>query len=277
MSLETYGMECVHKSDANIAILVVSCDAYKDVWRPFFHAFFKYWPDCPYPVFFGSNNLTYEDSRITPIMIGPDVDYSSNLLAMLEHIEQDWVITWMEDFILTAPVNTARVRQLVNLAQQMQVGHLKLANNPYSTEMVDDETRDIADIPRGSRYRVSFGLGLWRKSVLCKVLRPGETAWDIERQGTLRSYELEERFLRLSKPSLKDDPPFRHIYTGIWRGRWTRQAVAFLKQEGLHDCLGTRPWQTRRSYIKMRLTLEIRRLIFSYLHRYIDSSRTTVS
>ena len=62
------------------ALLVVSCDNYRDAWEPFFTLLFKYWPECPYPVFLGSNKQTYKDNRITPIMIGEDIDYSSNLL-----------------------------------------------------------------------------------------------------------------------------------------------------------------------------------------------------
>ena len=66
----------------DVTILVVSCDKYKDLWIPFFHCFFKYWSDCPYPVFLASNDLEYSDPRVKTILIGPDKDYSSNLLAI---------------------------------------------------------------------------------------------------------------------------------------------------------------------------------------------------
>ena len=87
-------------SHNDVVILVPSWDGYQDVWQPFFHCFFKYWPDCPYPVFLGSNSLSYPDSRVSPILIGPDIDYSSNLIAMLDHIDQDWVIIFTEDMLL---------------------------------------------------------------------------------------------------------------------------------------------------------------------------------
>ena len=33
------------------AILILSCDKFSDLWKPFFDLFWKYWPDCPYNVY----------------------------------------------------------------------------------------------------------------------------------------------------------------------------------------------------------------------------------
>ncbi|WYL98309.1 MAG: hypothetical protein HEQ19_00985 [Gloeotrichia echinulata CP02] len=69
-----------------IPILIVSCDAYQDVWHPFFHCFFKNWTDCPYPIHLVSNTLKYIDSRVSPLLIGHDMDYSSNLITDLNQM-----------------------------------------------------------------------------------------------------------------------------------------------------------------------------------------------
>ncbi len=34
--------------NANCTILVTSCDAYRDIERPFLTLFRRYWPDCPF-------------------------------------------------------------------------------------------------------------------------------------------------------------------------------------------------------------------------------------
>jgi hypothetical protein len=72
---------------ADISVLVVSCDAYQDLWKPFFSCFFKFWPDCPFPVYLGANFKKYEDDRVQTILIGQDLDYSTNLLMMLKQIK----------------------------------------------------------------------------------------------------------------------------------------------------------------------------------------------
>ena len=37
------------------SVLVPSCDAYADLWIPFFALFWRYWSDCPFPVYLGTN------------------------------------------------------------------------------------------------------------------------------------------------------------------------------------------------------------------------------
>jgi hypothetical protein len=257
-------LEFVHDLGKEVAVLVPSWDAYQDVWKPFFHCFFKYWPDCPYPVYLGSNHLSYPDSRISSILVGDDVDYTTNLIAMLKQIEQDWTIVWVEDLLLNAPVDTTRVCKLIILAQRRQIGHLRLTPTRYSlvsvaaASAVDVETGEIGELLKGAKYRVGLTVGLWKKSVLLQLLRPGETAWDIERGGTVRSFDLEDRFYCVLP---KGEPVFS-IVNGVGKRGWTREGAALLKQEGLQDYLGKRPIQTYWSYIYTKAYVRIRYVLF---------------
>ncbi len=238
----------------DIAILVVSCDAYQDLWHPFFHCFFKYWPDCPYPVFLGSNTASYSDVRVNPILIGPDIDYSSNLMKMLDRIKQEWVILWIEDRVLRAPVDTANLARLIQLAQSRGAGYLKLiANHPFA--WAADKTQEIAEIPKGSRYRVGITVALWHKPVLLQLLCPGETAWELERIGSGRSSNLDANFFCLT-PQMRYTPPLSDIHL-IVKGRLVRDARQFMKDENLLEGLGQRKWQTIRSFWYGRLYLFI--------------------
>ena len=212
--------------DTDVAVLVISCDAYRDLWHPFFRCFFKYWPDCPYPVFLGTNHLVYPDDRVQSLKVGEDRDYSSNLLHMLGRIEQEWVILWLEDRFLSAPVDTARILGLIRTAQRNRAGYLKLIAN-YPLALVGDPSLQIGEIPKGVRYRVSITVALWEKKVLLKILRPGETAWDIERMGSIRSNGLDEKFYCLSS-IMKNDPPITDVH-GIVKGKWVREAYEFLR------------------------------------------------
>ena len=74
------------------ALLVVSCDSYRDMWGPFFTLLFRYWDDCPFPVFLGSNFEPYPDRRVVALTIGEDRDWSSNLLQMLSAIPLDGIL-----------------------------------------------------------------------------------------------------------------------------------------------------------------------------------------
>lgn len=253
---------------ADVAVLVVSWDGYQDVWKPFFHCFFKYWPDCPYPIFLGSNSRNYPDSRISPILIGTDIDYSSNLTAMLSHIDQDWVIIWIEDALLSARVDTTRVCNLIALSQREEVGFLRLFVDPFNVmnlAIKKEMGQEIVELPKHSQYRLSINFGLWKKSVLLKLLRPGETAWDIERKGTNRSIAMEDKFFCVAR-NYMDDPLFSFTH-GIRKRKWTRDAVRFLREEGMKDCLRTRPSESRWSHIYITIYTRLRYLYFKNINR----------
>jgi hypothetical protein len=237
-----------------VAILVVSCDAYQDLWNPFFSCLFKYWPDCPYPIYLGSNFLEYLDARVKPILVGPDLDYTSNLINMLNQIEQEWVIIWIEDRVLSAQVDTIRITNLIKSAQSQQASYLKLiAIHPFA--YIKEKTQEIGEIPRGVRYRVSMTVALWNKSFLLKILCPGETAWDIERRGSQRTNEFNAKFFCPSI-GIRKNPPLHAVHLVI-KGRLLRDALKFLKQEGLQDYIKKWPKQTIASffYVKAYIAL----------------------
>lgn len=234
---------------SDIGILVVSCDAYKDLWVPFFYCFFKYWPDCPYPLYLGSNESTYEDPRVSPILIGRDVDYSSNLLAMLGRFPHEWLILWIEDRVLSAPTRSERVQRLIGLAQRRGVAYLKLiANHPFA--LLSDASEEIGDISKGARYRVCVTVALWQKKMLQQLLHPGETAWDIERLGSERSNLRGEAFCCTSFLKRRDPPLCtEHL---LIKGRLLRDAKGFLRREGLEVHLAGRAIQGLVSHLYAR-------------------------
>jgi hypothetical protein len=231
------------------AILVVSFDAYQDLWPVFFQSFFKYWPDCPYRLYLGSNTAAYADPRVTPVHIGADRDYSSNLIAMLAQVPHPWVITWIEDRPPAAPVDTARLTQAIAVAQQRQAAYLKLIRL-YPLALVPAQAL-IGEIPKGNRYRVSLTVALWQKAALLKLLRPGESAWDIERRGSVRSNDLAGGFYGLPLAA-RWAPPLRDQHL-VKKGRLMRAALPFLRREGLREQLRHRPVQSWWAYLYDRL------------------------
>jgi len=76
----------------DVAILVSSFDGFSDLWSPFFMLFWRYWPDCPYPVYLISNNKIYENPRITTIMVGEDRHWSGNFITALYRVPHSVII-----------------------------------------------------------------------------------------------------------------------------------------------------------------------------------------
>lgn len=248
----------------DVSLLVVSCDAYKDLWKPYFSSLYKYWPDCPYPVYLGANNSKYPDSRVKPILVGPDKDYSSNLIAMLKRIESPWIILWIEDLFISKPIDSEYISKLINTAQEKNVGYLKLAT---STPWVFAKNKEelMGPIPKGVKYRSGIGLALWNKETLLNLLIPGESAWQIERNGSDRSNFFVEPFYALT-PNVRSNPPIT-VINSVIKGRWSLNVLKYLKREGFEDHISNRKTQPLWSYLYGRaylFRLELYRVMKKY-------------
>jgi len=102
----------------NIPLLVISCDKYADVWKPFFHVFRSRWPDCPFPVYLGTNHLECNEPGVTTINVGDDKDWASGVIKMLDHLDSSQVILFLEDFFFVETVDSTAVLRLVKIAQE---------------------------------------------------------------------------------------------------------------------------------------------------------------
>jgi hypothetical protein len=249
-----------------VSILVVSCDQYSDLWEPFFRCFFKYWPDCPYPIFLGTNYKKYSDSRVVSLAIGQDISYSDNLLSMLSRIDSPWVILWVDDRFLACRVITEEISVVINKAARHQAGYLKLISaSPLVNDHLDGE--GFGEISEDAKYRVCITVGLWRKVVLERLLVPGETAWEIERNGSCRSALFPERFFVYGKKFRRETPiRDQHI---LMKGNILRDAIPFLLRERLSTQLPGRKVQGLRDYLYYRTYIAlVRRLNSVGIFRY---------
>tara|TARA_R110001592_G_scaffold119404_1_gene322413 strand:- start:11101 stop:11883 length:783 start_codon:yes stop_codon:yes gene_type:complete len=232
------------------AILVVSCDAYKDLWKPFFHCFFKYWPDCPFPIFLASNFEKFDDDRVNSICYGEDLHYSTNLINIMAHIQSPSILLWFEDVFIESKIDNARFLNIIKLAKTNNAGYLKLTVD-LPVVYVKDKSQEIGIIPKGVKYRSGIGLALYKRETLINLLEPGLSAWQLDQSGI--SNLLDDKFMALTQQSL-NNPPLR-VLNGVIKGKWAYGIPSFLRKEGLADCISGRETQSFWSAAYVRLYL----------------------
>src|SRR4051812_43328145 len=114
----------------NCAIVVPSCDAYEDAWLPFFSFFFKYWPDCPFPVYLITDSKIYPDNRVKTLALGKDYGWADNMKISLDKIPEEYFIYFLEDVFITKKVDTSRILRFLELAKKENVSCLRLFPEP---------------------------------------------------------------------------------------------------------------------------------------------------
>jgi hypothetical protein len=216
------------------AILVPSCDKYADLWKPFFTLFRKFWPDCPYPVYLISNKSVFEDSRVRTVLVGRDVSWSDNLFKALSGINYDYVLLFLDDLFLVDYVDTGQVVRVLDWAIRSQVRYIRL----NSCQKPDYPCNDIAGIVSpGTIYRTSTVASAWEKQMLLTLLRPGESAWDFEIKGTIRSDEFDGFY-----STWENCFP---VINGVIKGKWLPFAVKKIESLGANIDLSRRPIMTK--------------------------------
>lgn len=223
-----------HPND-DIAILIVSCDKYSDLWYPSCELLRKFWPDCPYPRFILTNEKDWTHPWVQSLQIGPDRSWSESLQTAINKIPYQYLLLIQDDFLLEAPVNSNRLIDAVNVWRQVGGGYLRLVPFPKVKSPIPINGRsEITEIPHNSPYRISNQASLWEKNLLLDLLIPGETPWQMETAGSLRTLKKGTLFYSTTVPLLK-----YHPHGAIIRGKWSRPSVNYCQRLGL--------WEHKRS------------------------------
>jgi hypothetical protein len=235
----------VFNSNMDIAILVVSCDKYSDMWRPFFNLFKKNWADCPFRVYLITNHQTPNFPGVTTIPVGEDRSWSDSIITALPFIVENFVLMFIDDLFLVKTVDTPKLLNILRAMIEIDASYLRL--NP--TVKADKPCNQLFGIVSpGTIYRTSTVLSVWKKNVLQTLLKPGENAWEFEIIGTTRA-DANDGFYAAWRP-------YFAVFNGVIKGKWRRGALLTMDSQ-CHDIdFSHRDIMTWREEIVLRLQIK---------------------
>ena len=191
------------------AILIVSCDSYRDLWGPCITLLQRFWIDCPYKVYLLSNQIAADFKGITPITTGKDISWSDNVLYALDQIPETYVFLYIEDLLLKSPAKSSTITTLIQRLMDEGGNYLRLNPTPAADKPLDDT---IGTISQGTVYRSSVVMSVWKKSTLKDLLIPGENAWEFEEKGTERT----DKYSQFYASTTELMPVCNTIIKGVW-------------------------------------------------------------
>lgn len=213
-----------------LAVLVVSCDKYSDLWEPFFECFRRFWPGCLYEIYLVSNTKKSDYDEVANILTGKDVSWSDNLIYALKQIKEDYVLLFLDDLFLHHRVNTKEVSETLAWAIESGVNYIRM--NPMKNKADKPFNSTIGIISKKAIYRTSTVVSVWKKSVLLDLLKEGESAWDFEVCGSPRSDKYDGFYA-----AWKTNFP---VTNTVIKGKWRRGAVRKFKSLGIEIDLTSR-------------------------------------
>lgn len=196
----------------NIAILVVSCDKYSDLWDIFFSYINKNWAECDISVYLGTNYKCYNSDKVKTIQIGEDRSWADNVKKMLEEVNEDYVLMLLEDFFICDQVRNTEIEKYYDFLLEKRADFIRLNPCPPPHNTINPKLK-IGEIEEGEPYYISTQPAIWKKTALLGLLKSGYSAWDFEIKNSENSKDLNIKGLGTNKYVIK------HL-NGVERGKY---------------------------------------------------------
>jgi hypothetical protein len=223
----------------DVTVVVGTLDLYSAAWPVLCHGLHKYWPDCPWPIRFITNEL-YPPCGKAYRVGGDRHHWSRRMKRGLRQVSSSAVLWLTSDNWITDYINTDALMDFANYILSNKADHIRLypgwdhdtAKGPFQHDP------RLMVFTHDSPYRCSLKPSLWRRRTFLKLLEKGEEAWDFEIEGSKRSQELGDRFLAIKDwgyfPMVtRGDPSGDWVKSPLVKGRWTKAAQAYAEREGL--------------------------------------------
>jgi len=189
--------------DKRVTILVNSCDKYEDAWEPFFKLLKIHWPECGnYRIILNTETKVYDCDflNVETICGGNKATWSQRLKFILEQIDTEFVLLFLEDFFLMSRVNIAAFNEAVDfISSDKSVGYVGLKYNQthkFRDENVKEPQEHFFDRTLTDTVnRINCNTALWRKEFLLKLLREHESPWEFEKYGSYRSKRYNQKIM----------------------------------------------------------------------------------
>lgn len=256
-----------------IAVLILSCDKYEDAWQPFFSLFHKFWPECPYPVYLGTNTISPVLPGVKTLLSGEAENWSADTRKILGQIPEDYIILLLEDYFFLGKVDEEWLKECLDFTQKNKAAFMRIASfrkdhEPmYAFDAATYQKR-FGITKLDAPFRVNLQAGIWNKTDLIDLLKDGESPWQFEVNASVRSRTSKKSFLGITESSEKDiiSGPIPYLCTAITKGTWMRETINLCRKENIGLDLSKRPMESRWNYFKRRIYHG-----FSYPNRkYID-------
>ena len=202
------------EKEDGLSLLLVSCDKYMDIVNVFEQSALKYWPDCPYRKYLltESMNCNKDDTSADSghffdvhLKAGKGKSWSDMLLYAIKEIPTRYILILLDDFILSAPVDSSKIQAAFRIVRNRSMGLLKLSPRDSKGAVAENEEGlSFSEIGKEEPYRVSVNPPAIWDSLFIESLLAGHSvsAWDFEREGTVWSKDMSQTVWRLSEESL---------------------------------------------------------------------------
>lgn len=216
---------------SKVTILVNSCDAYEDLWRPFFTLFKKYWDPEGVRVLLNTESKEFRFDGLSIECVHPENagdPYGKRMIHALSQVRTPYVIPMLDDFFLRKEVDLELIGRIVDWMDKDR--HIVYFNCDCTQTHYDYEVGvypGFRRLPRGNEYILNMQAAVWRTEKLLGYWRPDITPWEWETvTNLLAARNRKDKFYCVTDPRYAFcDYGFKLEGMGVFRGKWVKDDV----------------------------------------------------
>lgn len=173
-------------------VVVFTCDKYSWLIPTFLHFYKKMWPDNPYQTDFVTE--TKEIGGVSPFYTGK-IPWADGAIKYLESCEEQTFLLFLEDYIITRPINTDLIKKAEELCVD-NIGCVRLnIHDSWSRFLFNANIDGFKEYPLDKPYSISLQTAIWQKEFLLEFLKKGENIWQVELKGSKRVHDSKKRVI----------------------------------------------------------------------------------
>lgn len=233
------------RQDYNLlcTIVVSSCDAYEELWPPFFKLLKIQWPSLPFQIVLNTETKVYQtdglDIRCMRLyQPGENVPWSRRLKETLQRISSKYVLFLLDDFFIDGKVDENKIMECISWMENDRGISVFSFMETFSGSYDDNRYPGFERRRLVSEYKFNCQAALWRRKHLIQYLRNGESPWEWEVYGNWRSYRYFNRKFYSRKAGAGQIIPYLFEAGGrsfgglvLFRGRWYAPLAEYFNEK----------------------------------------------
>ena len=233
---------CKTEKKPLFTILVNSCDAYEDLWVPFFTLLKRYWNPTNIRILLNteSKDFAFDGLNIECVHSPVNCPYGKRMLNALSHVTTPYVFVLLDDFFIRKPVDIDRINKVISWMEA----------DPDIACFTSDCTKTYADwevdrypgfrrVPPGNSFTLNLQAAMWRTKTFCSYWLPNVSPWEWEEYSNILTVRKPRHkfYCTLDWKDALCDYGYKSSGMGVYHGQWVIEDVAplFEKEQIIVD------------------------------------------
>ena len=173
----------IENNTSQLAILMLSCDKYSDLWDDFFNLKERFWPDCPYHCYLATDTKGYHREGVDVIHFGNIRTWTICAAKAIEQIKEPYIALFLEDAFIYKTIDTSIIEENLSLFVKHKMDFLTMERNRMEKALTSEDRAapHIWRINRHRKYGIDTSAAIWEKGFLRKALQKEDcNAWQFE-------------------------------------------------------------------------------------------------